>query len=312
MTVSIVAAGYATTERVFSATRIESRLVEPFPMIAGCYFEGRVVDHRGRPSAGAEVRVNISGSPRPDWIAQKVGWQLPSDTSFVRFAPTETARVDHDGWYRLGPLVPFAEVEWVEVTDRVTGQRLRHGPHRLKEPGQDMRLDLSFPGLAGALEGKVTLNGEPLRARIAWRQSGGFGTAISEKDGGFRVEGIPPGHTVIEVSLFRPRLTRSFDVVIGAGATTRRDLAVEVDTSSVSGKVTDYEGRPLGGVPVQASSTDPDHLAGCRTGPDGRFRIGFHPRATSLKVVAGSPRQAVTKFDVAPGSEGLEFVLNDS
>jgi hypothetical protein len=74
----------------------------------------------------------------------------------------------------------------------------------------------------------------------------------------------------------------------------------------------DDEGRALSGVPVQAFFKNPEHVSRCQTGSDGLFRLGVPPGAELLKVVAGAPHQAVSKINVAPGSEELEFVLSKS
>ena len=308
VTVTVAAEGYATTRRSFDATGIVPGVLERFPMIAGCFIEGRVTDDRGRPVAGAVVRVKVSESPRSDWLARELGSSLPPGTSLTRQPPVQSVTSDLDGLYRLGPLVPYERIEYVKATAKATGQVLKNGPFQLQRPGEVLRLDLAFPGLPGALAGRLTLNAEPLRARIGWRQSDGFGTAISGADGQFLVEGIPPGETVVEVSVFRPQLRRSFDLVIGAGATLHRDFALRVDTAFVSGRVINDGGLPLGGVPVVATCSGTDHAVRRQTGSDGCFRIELPPGTKAVKLMAGGPRHSVTRFNVAPGSEGLEFV----
>jgi len=252
---------------------------------------GTVKDPEGRPVEGARVAVDVSGGR---------GWGLSRSSD-----PTRT---DAEGRFTLADVPPG------DVTLQADAEGyLRDGLLHLRvEPGarvEDVEITLT-PG-ATVLGRVVGPDGEPLpEARVSLleeaRRFGFGGSARTDGDGRYRLEGVPPGaRTFAAVHESHPRATRDLEVRSGEN---RLDFRLPTG-QEVSGRVADASGRPVSAATVwlagmsrgesrnEVSASDGSfHFSGVA---DGRYRLqARHPEhgETALEEpleVQGAPRSGL-------------------
>lgn len=286
---------------------------------------GTVEDWRGRPVAGAEIRVYPAGRSWPDYL----DWRNQGYSG---------ARSGPDGRFTVYGLDPQYELTAVAVhpehppaaveIDKPGSFRATPGhpvPIRLTLPrGGRVRgtvVDDAGRPLAGA---EITLASQELQGGSPYLEPvmPGAITAVAEANGAFRITGVPagPAALAIEAPGRATRVIADLDVPMGT-----LDLgALELgDEATVSGRVIDTRGEPVVGVGVDVfySAGDlkrrPDErrLAFRRftlppTDGAGGFRVeGIEPGTqVSLHVdVEAFFPQAM--YAVAPADAPVELVL---
>ena len=216
---------------------------------------GRVRDPEGRPVEDAAVVVDLSGGR---------GWRGRSGT--------EPTRTDPEGRFTL------VEVPPGDVTLHAHAEGfLRDGlVHVEVEPGahlEDVEITLT-PG-ATVLGRVVGPGGEPLpEARVRLleeaRSFGPGGTAHTDGDGRYRMEGIPPGaRSFVAVHESHPRATR--DLEVGTGEN-RLDFRLSAG-QEVSGRVVDSVGSPVAGARVRLNGVTREENRSEVSGSDGSFHF---------------------------------------
>ncbi|HNX48937.1 MAG TPA: carboxypeptidase-like regulatory domain-containing protein [Thermoanaerobaculaceae bacterium] len=139
---------------------------------------------------------------------------------------------------------------------------------------------------------------------------------VTDADGAFRVEGVPPGESTLLVDA--PGFVRYTQRIAVPEEGEPTPLTVALSRGlSVRGRVLDPEGRPAVGVVVYAASTEPgarDSRQEATSGADGGFVVADLPRgkveliardrdgsAARAVVAAGGPDEAVLRLQ-EPGS----------
>ena len=135
----------------------------------------------------------------------------------------------------------------------------------------------------------VTKSGDPVEDASVWAQSTGgaardktgWGSDSSKKDGSFQLDGLQAGSFKLEVRTDRGVGPKDgWKVEVAGGATVQRDLVLD-DVGSITGTVSDPEGKPIGGIQIVARSSTGMWSFGAnevRSSDDGGFKIeGLRP-----------------------------------
>lgn len=239
---------------------------KPVPEKGTVTLEGRVLDARGEPLAGAELMR----------IDPEAGG---ADGDVVDFRHIEivgaTAR---DGTFTLErqPARPYRlAANWHHVMNRPRGLLFAGLVPVEPTDGQTLsRLELRVPVNAadfGVVTGRVTgEDGTPLRAEVFV----GLASARSGRDGTYRLEGVPVGTQRIEAEDFAYRpATRT--VTVSATADVKADFVLVPSSTGpheIAGVVRDEDGAPLAGIDVWCGGLADVSRFGV-TAADGTFRF---------------------------------------
>jgi len=202
-----------------------------------------------------------------------------------------TGRVDAAGAYRIDDLAPG---QWSVTALTDSGHRAS-GMVTLEAGGPEGHLDLDF-AVGATLTGRVTIDGRPVAgAQVVVAvedMSKAPAQSDTASDGTFRISGIEPATyalLVVDPTTF----TTSFSMIEIAGD---RDVAVDLTTGAIHGRVLTAAGDPVAGAQVALEGIDPPRPARmaqptATTGDDGSFAI---------------PSVAAGRYQVTASKEGLE------
>jgi protocatechuate 3,4-dioxygenase beta subunit len=175
----------------------------------------------------------------------------------------------------------------VDLTCEGYKSRDKYPPIEVKD--KDV-IGLEWEVEAGAIvKGRVvTKSGEPVEDVAVWarstggaaRQKTGWGGDTTKKDGAYQLDGLQSGTFKLEVNTDRGVGPKDgWSVEVAAGATVQKDLVVD-DVGTITGTVSDPEGKPIGGVQVSARPLNGmwNSNSNVRSSNDGSFRIdGLRP-----------------------------------
>lgn len=322
--------------------RVTDRYGEPLPVRSGIEVssdgQGALTVSEGRDRDGVEIVVDAhegvirgvvrttDGAPVPDvWVRATLLPELaaprpePDDGG-----PTERREMrmimatdDGSGSGSSGrPPVLTDDEGRFEITDlRDASYELvaEHGGGRQRvtavaRPGDAVTLELAE---LGAIEGTVTLDGQPLR-RYGIRVEGPVSRSIQVRDGSgsFEIGRLDPGAYQLVVTA--PDGTGRASVTVESGRTVSQDVVLEHQLT-VRGRIVDAKGEPIAGaiiligagkegeVSIEHSGAEEPNV----TGEDGGFEASCAsgPRAL-LALSPASPRPLVVHFFVAePGQD---------
>lgn len=269
----------------------------------GVRLEGRVVDGRGEPVEGAEIRLREAG-----------GMPVPAAEERLRERPP-TAVTGSDGRFTLPDLAPGRPLdllasgrgylpEWVlgveppgddpltvvlAAASRLSGSLV--DPEGVPIPGAQVALSW-----AGPPAGTVGL--EPLRP--------GSRTADTDARGEFRFDELTPGRVQLFATSdgFLPAESGTLTLPPARELTGVR-LVLERG-AEVVGRIFDPAGEPVAGAQLR--------IEGARTlsGSEGEFRIeGVPPGARILYVFHPEYRRLVRELQVEPGANAVDLFLED-
>jgi protocatechuate 3,4-dioxygenase beta subunit len=237
-----------------------------------------VTDYDGNPIEGAVVEVaEQTGETGAEgvWTSRDLE---PGDV---------TVAASSEGYIATGPLAARREVH-------VAGGAHLDVPLTLRQPG--------------AIEGRITADGGPVRARLSLIYAGDEfavdGAGESGPDGRFRLDGVPPGRLRVMVETEEAfATTESREIALEDGETV---AGVELDLSqagSVAGKVVDSDGNPIADAEVVARGERSPRARRTMTTSRGGFRIDRFPSGSArLRIRAdGYSEQVVEDVAVSPG-----------
>lgn len=261
------------------------------PMIRGICVSGVVVDGEGRPVSGVEV----SGLDR------------------------QTHSRPHDQTDRAGAfdLCGFSAGDEIHVRATSVGVRSALlGPVEVPAQGlQGLRLVLDQP--ADAVVAGVVMDraGRPKVAWVTARPLASDPTAEdgrlhvrSDGDGAFVIDSLPAGEYLLNlgpnVEVVQELIaTQTVRLAPGQVLSGLRLVFDDSRMPTISGHVTDREGRPLEGISIAAGS---NHAT---TDAEGRYTVyaeGDGPNTVSAYHIL---YVAVDRFDVPAGSDNVDFVM---
>lgn len=265
----------------------------------GADVAGRVVDAAGEPLAGVEVHVYAR-----DLL-----------TGMTGASADERVATGADGRFTLPDLTPGAVVDLMfqaagfaqETVMGVTAPTERPLLVELAASAvvAGRVVDALGAGIAGAtVQAETDEAGLPGRRRYDSRPA----YAQSGEDGGFVVEGVPPGAVRLAANAggFRPGRSTALELAPGER---REGLRIELERGgSLAGRVTGPDGQPLAEAMVNAASNLVWHDLGERTDGDGNYRIDGLPEGV-LQVRAMHPDFLPAVREVTVGSGDLRLDL---
>lgn len=160
------------------------------------------------------------------------------------------------------------------------------------------------------LEGRVTTTAAAPVAGV--RILAGSGSASTDAEGVYAIDGVAPGQQ--EIQVFHPHYRRRVRSLRIEEGTNRFDVELE-EGFKVAGRVVDQDGRPVGGAQVRLATLSRVELREHHgsTGIDGAFLLApvaagrYGLEATASGFAAAKRSEPVTVVDGAV--EGLEIVL---
>ncbi|OJH34323.1 carboxypeptidase-like regulatory domain-containing protein [Cystobacter ferrugineus] len=252
--------------------------------------EGFVVDSRGAPAEGAEVRVS-GKSPQSVITGPGGGFSVELEAGTYGVS----ARLGEQAGALEGPLT-------LSAGRTIRGLRLQLGPEAV-------------------LEGRVLEHGSGapvVGARVdvsPYEQNGDTGRESTDGTGHFRVGGLAPGSydVVVTAPGFTPVLRRGLTV------TPRERFSVDLVLTRlgvVEGWVRDVAGQPVAGARVIAPNRGPGELESTplesRTDATGHYRLeGLNAGHQSLTARREEATQGITHWVDIPeeGTARLDFTL---
>jgi hypothetical protein len=284
-------------------TRFAADRALRIPLIAPAYIDGRVVAPGNRPVLGAFVRA------------------VPNDgAAEIAAIATEAKRFGLEGRVQLEHRVPAA-------TDAEGRTRIEVAPSPrpyavVANHAAWVAFEAPVPVLAtagavadvviaveaaGAITGRAMRGDSALAGIVRWRYPGGRYQQARMLDAlRYRIDGVRAGPVELEVRSATTVLLTATVTAIGA-QTVEHDLVIAQAGSTIEGRVTGSDGRPLAGVRV-GSPMHPNFVA---TGADGAYSLTvFEGETYTIQAARGI--QSAERSGVAAGATGIDFVLEDS
>jgi len=316
--------GFATTvvPRIELATTSDRLDLGTVILAAGATIRGRVVDSGGRPIAGAKANLRALRQPREISYFSAAGRALHPSVD-----------TDQDGHFQFGDLgrdEPFD----LEVTK---SGYLATWRHRVTAPTPEaLRVEL---GAARSLRGRVVDAGRspvagafvmgtyrpPLQPGFATGPGDWGGrSAVAETTGDFVLADLAPGWIDVRVVASGRRGGKLTAVEVPAEGPLQPLEIVLPDGASLSGKVSDEQGRPVAGAAIaaarsgsrlgSAASWEEDAGGASAVADDqGRYALsgldtGAYTVTSSAGVTGGGEEQSAA-IEVTPGANHLDLVL---
>jgi protocatechuate 3,4-dioxygenase beta subunit len=288
-------------------------LAEPLdlPILRGARVTGVVSDAEGAPVEGATVRARTRQRSLE-------GYDLPPGTA-VRSSHGHV-ETDADGAFTVTGLLP-GDREVRVSADHPEHPPATSDPFFLATAKAVHEVDLKLDGGA-TVEGTVTLNGEPVRARVWWRSrsadDGGNGSDASNDAGSYRLRGVAAGGVTLGASVATQQSWGGDDhteeISVDAGQVLVHDLRIAKNRATISGRVRDASGAALAGVSVTGWANDEGrndwHHVTDKTGADGTFGLAVDDTpGVSWSLWAGDGDRHASLSDVPVGASNLELVL---
>ncbi len=290
--------GYCRSESLVNVDRLlESGSVLELPLLRGGSVSGLVLDENGSPVPG--VRVYTSNKNTAE-AALPTGMVRRRDGSGA-----DDVATDETGAFRLVTLV--CGPEEIRVFARAASGARTSGTVVLPAPGSKAELQLVIEEL-GAIRGRVLVEGRPSPGHVTFRGAGMSRGATCNDGGEFVLERLPPGEGRISARVAGVRYPDE-SVRIARGQTLEHDIDVPASRLSVSGRITDEEGRPYADLVVHVRSVMGPSGSG-RTDEDGRYEIHVTtPGETSFRVIARDGPAWATLDHVTLPRSGADLVL---
>jgi len=317
------AEGYCSTRAIVLKEYLDATAPVRIPLLAAVRLEGRALDSDGAPVAGIDVVLDLDLEKQRQEGNSPLGGageliELPGAWSLVpnRWGDAVT---DESGHFSFGGLEPLSPYYRLRASRR--GEWLTEGISvaRLGQPGTRAHADVSLsPPTKATIVGTLTLNGVPTPGRVAWRGADHSGSSHTDSDGQFSLENLEPGPIELIPKLedqlggdeCGERYAGRWIAQAVRDETVHVDLALELDMSSISGRVTDASGAPAASTIVSGSSSEACWASATRTGPDGEFELTVSAGPGTYVIDAGYGPNRVERPGVAAGAKDLELVLS--
>ena len=179
---------------------------------------------------------------------------------------------------------------------------------------KEVELELA-PG--ARIAGTVTLNGEPVLARVSWENGNAGGGGEANDSGAYRMRGVAPGEVRLSAQVEDGSWhvdQHQETVWVEAHGETHHDVQLLMTRASIRGVVKDALGSPLPGIAVSSSAEGGDgedwHFAEDQSDAEGRFELRVDDRPGMLFTVTASDGGRTAQLsEVAGGAENVELVL---
>ena len=278
------------------------------------WIEGWVRDADGNPVSDVVISVQNEGIPGgslyfPDETMREL--RLPGVACYERLVKDEAVRTDESGEFRVGVL-PMATAYTLSTwhTDFV---RERETPLFATAAGAQARAEIVLRK-GGTVRGRVLCNEEPWQGNVRWDDVGGAfgGRARTDAEGRYELKNVRPGDVRIYL---RPRGSRraiaEAQVTVEPDGQHEQDFAWREAMSTISGRVLNPSGQPIGDVLVIANYHGPRGGYSnfhSKTQPDGSYVIEVRADR-AYDVTAGARPVSRHQSGVQAGATGIDFTL---
>lgn len=277
------------------------------PLRRPAIVDARVTDDRGRPLAGAWLRVD-----KPDGLHFRLDVELLERCGLPGRArdvePSRDLRSDAQGMLRL-PLMPWPSD--YRLTARCDGYAgVEAPPVALRDAGRHASVDFTLHA-AGRVQGRVRRNGAPLAQTSVHcldADGRGLGSARTDDEGGYLVPDVLPGAVHVELRDPLTNALRQREVVVEAGRASVCDFDFEADFAPIGGHVRWTTGEPAAGVFVNVWSTSSRFSAHTRTEADGSWSVDVPDDGVYDVSISAAGTGGVWN-GIPPGKLDLENVL---
>ncbi|MCP3916195.1 MAG: sigma-70 family RNA polymerase sigma factor [bacterium] len=313
----ILAEGYAEFTWYMEVSDVAVLSAPRIPMIGYAWIEGTASDHAGTPVAGARFHASREG--------ETARWRLPAAetqrcqifgyaTYEVPYALNEKS--DAGGSYRLAVIPAPVPLQLYGGHDDYIAPRL--DTVTLARPGEHARVDVTL-AKGATVRGKVRYNGNAWSGGDVYYElrdgyKGGYAPVTAY--GTYEVKNVPPGSVTIAIrSRYGSATTLPEPQVMSvvAGKVHEHDFVWTEELATITGRIVDTRGEPLGGQGVGArlqSQTGEFRRFHDKTHDDGTFRLDVAAgQLYTLDTGKGPTR--TTRSDVPAGAEGIELVVRD-
>lgn len=283
------------------------------PVPRGIPLVGRVLDQEGNPIKAAWITIDA----RP-------GGRLPPDGIRPTWTVSDVARQcesDLEGRFTTGALVPWIDHRIWASKPGYRGSAVQVTPQGLeRDPRVALVLERFPPG--GAIEGRVSLNRDPVKGSVRWSNQMRAGSVPIGAYGDYRLEDVGPGAVRLCARLSSPEEGAWFPsgadfeaiVDVEAGEITRHDFDLHLAMSTISGRIVTAAGCSMEALEVRARGWD-DVEPGCAFSglcdAEGAYRIDVAdmPAPYVVSFPYGDTQQR--SEPIAAGTRGVDFVVPD-
>ncbi len=290
---------------------------------AYAYLEGVVTDAEGKPIQGAWVspvvawnensRAWMNGT-RTELPEQRLG--LPEGWDLVGGEYDGGRVTDAEGRFRSQGFIP-----WIGLAEIRCGEhdyedsREIVGP--LGGPGSTLPVEIVLrrkrPASFGSIEFRLTLNGKPLGGDVGWRTA--TRSSFRHLEGGTTVfEEVEAGTVslIFECPFSEDcALGRELpeEAEVRSGERTLVEIALELPTAVISGRVADPGGIPVPGVHVRADSPGACLGGVTTTDEEGDWSLEVGSEVTAYTVSWQLRDEIIERAGVAPGKSDVDLVV---
>ncbi len=281
---------------------------------------GTVRDPGGKPIAGARVLVNAMPTEERDLReglvpAPELG--LPKNHRLAVDQEPEHATSDESGRYHVTGLLPLDAHQQAYLSCR--GYREQRVPLAAAPgPGETALLDFTLEplGATGTIRGRLTLNGEPVRASVSWDGPSrrGHGWAEGER---YELRDVEPGAVALRVRLdgsdrMRGLLDGDLELQVEPGAELEHDFTLELAMSSIAGRLRFEDGAPGGNLTVSFVSRMHRIDGRVQSAHDGSYEFEVPDGGADYMVAVWSSNELHRREGIQAGDRSVDFVLPDA
>ena len=276
------------------------------PLLRGAKITGTVKQKDGDPIADARVWVQSRNR-------RLQGYNLPAGVS-IRTSYGEI-RSDEHGRFEIPAVLPGTR-------DFTVSAGHDEYPRKTSDPfvlvTSSMTKDVVVELTKGAtVEGNVLLNGEPVLARVWWRNGKISGGGQSNDSGAYRMRGVEPGLTKVSANIedgFWSDDEHNEDVWVEDGKLNTHDINMIKSRATIGGIVRNAGGEPMPGIQVNAWAEDEGkgdwYYADGKTDSEGRFELAVTDSPGVLyDLWANEGQRNAGKQDIPVGTQNVEIIL---
>jgi protocatechuate 3,4-dioxygenase beta subunit len=317
-----LAPGYCSLWSTIRASEVDPAKPLQLPLLRGARLEGTVVDVEGQPLAEVEINVHVDFSARkkdPNAGASLREVELPEGWS-LEGSRGGAVLSDANGRFAFDGLEPLSSFYRANLEREGIGFVNRKVLPELGPAGSTTQVQLVVdPAATSVIAGTMTLNGQPARGFVSWRGPTRGGGDLADLNGHYRLEGVEVGHVVLKPQPDGTGGSGDCDPFPGpwtvearAGEEASLDFPLELEMTTIAGRVVDASGAPKADVGVLVMSKEACWRGYAPTKNDGTFEFIVRAGPWPYFAQAGRAPDQVRREGVLAGTRDLELELPGS